>query len=91
MSTAEYPPTPQLQRIWSPADARDTVRDTMQLAALKRLHRDLTHGADVWDTLVLERSLLRTLPQPVVSMTPISKLLELVEWPARIVCPVIVV
>lgn len=89
MSTAEYPPTPQLERIWSPEDARDTVRDAMQLAALKRLHRELTDSADVWESLVLERALLRTLPQPVASLTPISKLFELVGWPVRIICPVI--
>lgn len=79
-----------LKQVWSPADARETVRDALQLAALKRIHRELTQSADVWDTLVLEHALLGTLPQPLVPMTPISKLLELAEWPAPIICPVII-
>jgi hypothetical protein len=83
----EYRPTPKLQRIWSPTDARDTVRDAVQLGALKWLHQQV-NSMTVWDSIVAERALLGTLPKPVVSLTSIDKLMA--DWPAPIICGLVI-
>lgn len=77
-----------LQQIWSPTDARDTVRDAMQLGALKRLHQQV-EGPTIWESIVIERALLRTLPKPVGRLAPIDKLMA--DWPAPIYCTTVIV
>lgn len=91
MSSTEYKPPAgfdlsALQQVWSPQDHRDTVRDVMQLAALKQLHRQVDVGLSIWDSIVVERALLGTLPKPI--RTPQVEPL-FADWPARIVCAVV--